>query len=234
VSASGAAPQPLFPIPARLAVLLSGRGSNFEALAEACERGELPARIVLVASDVADAAGLGKARARGIPTTVVGAEGGDRGISSKASGTGPGGSRSRREAELFEALESAHVDLVCLAGYMRVLSPAFVARYPLRILNIHPSLLPSFPGLQAQDQAVRYGVRVTGATVHFVDAGTDTGPIVAQAAVPALPGDDAESLAARILLVEHALYAEAVRRVLEGGWRISGRSVTFPGRRNSV
>jgi phosphoribosylglycinamide formyltransferase 1 len=111
---------------------------------------------------------------------------------------------------------------------MRVLSAEFVFRWPLRILNIHPSLLPSFPGLHAQEQAVRYGVRVSGATVHFVDAGTDTGPIVAQAAVPVLPGDDAETLAARILPAEHALYAEAVRRVLEGGWRISGRSVTFP------
>jgi phosphoribosylglycinamide formyltransferase-1 len=194
----------------------------------------LPARIVLVASDVAEAAGLGKALERGIPTTVIGAGGGERGISSKVIGAGPGGSRSRREAELVEALKSARIDLICLAGYMRVLSPAFVARYPLRILNIHPSLLPSFPGLHAQDQAVRYGVRVSGATVHFVDAGTDTGPIVAQAAVPVLPGDDSEALAARILPVEHALYAEAVRRVLEGGWRIAGRSVTFPGGRNSV
>ena len=228
------APQPLCPLPARLAVLLSGRGSNFEALAEACERGVLPTRIVLVVSDVADAAGLGKARDRGIPTTVIGEQRGDRGIPSKVSGAGPGGSRSRREAELVEALDSADVDLICLAGYMRVLSPAFVARYPLRILNIHPSLLPSFPGLHAQDQAVRYGVRVSGATVHFVDAGTDTGPIVAQAAVPVLPGDDAETLATRILPAEHALYVEAVLRVLEGGWRISGRSVTFPEGRNPV
>ena len=220
MSASGAAPQPLCPLPARLAVLLSGRGSNFEALAEACESGELPARIVLVASDVADAVGLGKARARG--------------ISSKVIGTGPGVSRAQREAQLREALEEAGADLICLAGFMRVLSAEFVSRWPWRILNIHPSLLPSFPGLHAQDQAVRYGVRVSGATVHFVDAGTDTGPIVAQAAVPVLPGDDAEALAARILPVEHALYAEAVRRVLEGGWRISGRSLTFPGRRNSV
>lgn len=234
MSASGAAPQPLCPLPARLAVLLSGRGSNFEALADACESGELPARIVLVVSDVEDAVGLGKARARRIPATVVGAGEGGRGISSNVSRTGPGGARSRREAELFEALESAHVDLICLAGYMRVLSPAFVARYPLHILNIHPSLLPSFPGLHAQDQAVRYGVRVSGATVHFVDAGTDTGPIVAQASVPVLPEDDAEALAARILPVEHALYAGAVRRVLEGGWRISGRSVAFPGNLNSV
>jgi phosphoribosylglycinamide formyltransferase-1 len=122
---------------------------------------------------------------------------------------------------LGEALEEAGADLICLAGFMRVLSAEFVSRWPLRILNIHPSLLPSFPGLHAQDKAVRYGVRVSGATVHFVDAGTDSGPIVAQAAVPILP-------------VEHALYVDAVRRVLEGGWRIAGRSVTFPGRVNSV
>jgi phosphoribosylglycinamide formyltransferase-1 len=219
VSASGSVPKPLCPLPARLAVLLSGRGSNFEALADACERGELPARIVLVVSDVADAVGLGKARARGISLKLI--------------GTGPGVLRAQREARLGAALEEAGADLICLAGFMRVLSAEFVSRWPLRILNIHPSLLPSFPGLHAQDQAVRYGVRVSGATVHFVDAGTDTGPIVAQAAVPVLPGDDAEALAARILPLEHGLYVAAVRRVLGGGWKISGRSVTFPEVRDS-
>jgi phosphoribosylglycinamide formyltransferase-1 len=111
---------------------------------------------------------------------------------------------------------------------MRVLSPAFVARYPFRILNIHPSLLPSFPGLGAQEQAVRYGVRVSGVTVHFVDSGTDSGPIVSQQAVPVLPGDDADDLAARILLTEHALYPASVRLVLAGGWKVSGRAVAFP------
>jgi phosphoribosylglycinamide formyltransferase-1 len=195
-------------------VLLSGRGSNFEALADACERGELPARIVLVASDVADADGLGKARARGIPSKVI--------------GKGPGASRAQREAHLRGALEEARADLICLAGFMRILSADFLSQWPLRVLNVHPSLLPSFPGLHAQDQAVRYGVRMSGATVHFVDVGTDTGPIVGQAAVPVLEGDDALSLAARTLPVEHALYVSSVRRVLEGGWRISGRSVTFP------
>lgn len=209
-------PRPLCPLPARLAVLLSGWGSNFEALAEACERGELPARIVLVVSDVAEAEGLGKARARG--------------ISSKVIGEGPGVSRAQREAQLGEALEDAGADLICLAGFMRILSADFLSRWPLRILNVHPSLLPSFPGLHAQDQAIRYGVRVSGATVHFVDAGTDTGPIIGQAAVPVLEGDDALSLAARTLPVEHALYVSSVRRVLEGGWWISGRSVTFPAR----
>ena len=207
-------PRPLVPLPARLAVLLSGRGSNFEALADACERGEIPARIVLVVSDVPTAPGLAKARARE--------------ISSKVIGTGPAPTRAEREAELGDSLLEARADLICLAGFMRILSAGFVARWPLRILNVHPSLLPSFPGLEAQTQALEYGVRVTGATVHFVDAGTDTGPIVAQAAVPVHAGDDAKALAARILPVEHALYVAAVRRVLEGGWRISGRTVTFP------
>lgn len=231
-----ARPTPLVPLPARLAVLLSGRGSNFEALAEACEKGELPARIVLVASDVPSAPGLLRAGERGISSKVIGAGGtGDRGVSSNVGGARVGASRSRREEELLEALEAARVDLICLAGYMRVLSPAFVARYPLRILNVHPALLPSFPGLHAQEQAVRYGVRVSGATVHFVDSGTDTGPIVGQSAVPVLEGDDAAALAARTLPVEHALYVSCVRRVLEGGWHVDGRVVRFgerPGAEN--
>ena len=208
----GPASRPLVPLPARLAVLLSGRGSNFEALAEACDRGEIPGRIVLVASDVETAAGLEKARARGISSKVIGA--------------GPRAGRIEREAELADFLDEAHVDLICLAGFMRVLSPAFVSRWPLRILNVHPSLLPAFPGLHAQEQAVRHGVRVSGATVHFVDAGTDSGPIVGQATVPVVEGDDADSLSARILTVEHALYVASVRRILAGGWRVSGRSVT--------
>ncbi len=205
--------RPLVPLPARLAVLISGRGSNFEALADACDRRELPARIVLVASDVESALGLVKARERGIPSKVIGTEGAS--------------TRSRREAELGAALDEVRPDLICLAGFMRILSPSFVARWPLRILNVHPSLLPSFAGLEAQAQALDYGVRVTGATVHFVDAGTDSGPIVAQAAVPVHPGDTAEALAARILPVEHTLYVAALRRVLEGGWRVSGRTVIF-------
>lgn len=211
----GAQPRPLVPLPARVAVLLSGRGSNFEALADGCARGEIPARIVLVASDVESAPGLMKARQRGISSKVIGA-----GAASK---------RSQREAELGAALDEVQPDLICLAGFMRILSADFVARWPLRILNVHPSLLPSFPGLEAQAQALAYGVRVTGATVHFVDAGTDSGPIVAQTAVPVHPEDDAKALADRILPVEHALYVAALRRVLEGGWAISGRRVTFPG-----
>lgn len=209
-----ARPRPLVTLPARLAVLLSGRGSNFEALADACSQGELPARIVLVASDAPTAHGLDKARARGISSMVIGA--------------GVMATRAEREAELVEALEAARVDLICLAGYMRVLSPAFVARYPFRILNVHPSLLPAFPGLGAQEQAVRYGVRVSGATVHFVDSGTDTGPIVGQTAVPVLEGDDADALAARTLPVEHALYVSCLRRLLAGGWRVEDRVVRFP------
>lgn len=208
--------RPLFPPPARLAVLISGRGSNFEALAEACANGGIPAKIVLVVSDNPGAEGLRKAEKRGIPARVV--------------DWAAWPNRGAREAALLAALEAEAVDLICLAGFMRILSAAFVARWPLRILNVHPSLLPSFPGLEAQAQALDYGVRLTGATVHFVDAGTDSGPIVAQAAVPVHPGDDAQALAARILPVEHTLYVAALRRVLEGGWRISGRTVTFPER----
>ena len=212
---SVAFPRPLFPPPARLAVLISGRGSNFEALAETCANGEIPAKIVLVVSDNPAVEGLRKAEKRGIPARVV--------------DWAAFPNRQAREAALLAALEEEAVDLICLAGFMRILSAAFVARWPLRILNVHPSLLPSFPGLEAQAQALDYGVRLTGATVHFVDSGTDTGPIVAQAAVPVHPGDDAQELAARILPVEHALYVAALRRVLEGGWRISGRTVRFPG-----
>ena len=206
-------PRPLCPLPARLAVLLSGRGSNFEALADACARGEIPGRIVLVVSDVPTAAGLEKARARGISSKVIGAV---------------PRTRIEREAELLEALAAAGADLICLAGFMRILSAGFLSQWKFRVLNVHPSLLPSFPGLHAQDQAVRYGARVSGATVHFVDAGTDTGPIVGQMPVPVLESDDALSLAARLLPIEHALYVASVRRVLEGGWWVSGRSVTFP------
>ena len=204
------APRPFVPLPARLAVLLSGRGSNFEALADGCEREDIPGKIVLVASDNAGAEGLGRAERRGISSKVI-----------------MGGTREEREASLLEALDSSRTDLICLAGFMRLLSPAFVGRYPLRILNIHPSLLPAFPGLEAQAQALACGVRVTGATVHFVDAGTDSGPIVDQRAVPLLAGDDAGSLAARILPIEHELYVSSVSRVLRGGWRLEGRRVSF-------
>lgn len=208
------APAPYVPLPARLAVLLSGRGSNFEALAAACAAKNLPASIVLVASDKRDAPGLERARARGLNAV---------GLSAKELG-----GKAALEGRLLELMAENRVDLICLAGYMKILSPDFVARFPYRILNIHPALLPSFPGLHAQEQAVRYGVRVSGVTVHFVDSGTDTGPIIDQRAVSLLKGDDGDSLAARILPFEHQLYVSALRLVLLGGWKVEGRSVRFP------
>jgi phosphoribosylglycinamide formyltransferase-1 len=207
------APAPYVPLPARLAVLLSGRGSNFEALAAACAAKNLPASIVLVASDKPDAPGLERARTRGLSAV---------GLSAKELG-----GKAALEGRLLELMAENRVDLICLAGYMKILSPDFVSRFPYRILNIHPALLPSFPGLHAQEQAVRYGVRVSGVTVHFVDSGTDTGPIIDQRAVPLLKGDDGDSLAARILPFEHQLYVSALRLVLLGGWKVEGRSVRF-------
>jgi phosphoribosylglycinamide formyltransferase-1 len=209
--------RPLVPPPARLAVVLSGRGSNFDALYEACQRGILPATVVLVASDVENAPGLVRAELRGLPVAAL--------------VPGEMGGKAAFEEELHRRLVEARVDLVCLAGFMRILSPGFVARWPLRILNVHPSLLPSFPGLNAQEQAVRYGARVSGATVHFVDAGTDTGPIVGQTALPLRENEAADSYAARLLSVEHALYVSSLGRVLEGGWRLEGRAIRFPDRR---
>lgn len=213
--ASFAAPVPWFPLPARLAVLLSGRGSNFEALADACDAGAVPGRIVLVLSDRADAAGLSKAARRGLATALV-----ER---------APGEKRPAHEERIAGAVEAGGADVVCLAGFMRVLSPDFVARFERRIVNVHPSLLPAFPGLEAQRQAWEHGVRVAGATVHLVDAGTDTGPIAGQEAVPVLPADDAGGLAARILEAEHRLYPATLARLLAGGWTIEGRRLEFPG-----
>lgn len=212
--ASFTAPVPWFPLPARLAVLLSGRGSNLEALADACAAGSVPARIVLVLSDRAEAVGLAKARARGLAAAAV-----ER---------APGEKRAGHEERIAAAIEAAAPDVLCLAGFMRLLSPSFVARFERRIVNIHPSLLPSFPGLEAQKQALEHGVRVSGATVHLVDAGTDTGPIASQQAVPVLEGDDEERLAARILETEHRLYAATLSRLLAGGWRVEGRRLRFP------
>jgi phosphoribosylglycinamide formyltransferase-1 len=208
------APVPFTALPARLAVFLSGRGSNFEALARACFAGVLPAEVVLVASDNPEAAGLARARDLGLLAV---------GLSAKELG-----GKAALEARLAALVEERRADLVCLAGFMKILTPEFIARFPYRVLNIHPALLPSFPGLHAQEQAVKHGVRVSGVTVHLVDAGTDTGPIVAQRAVPVLPGDDADALAARILPFEHELYVDAVRLVLQGGWRIEGRRIVFP------
>jgi len=186
----------------RLAILLSGRGSNFEAIADAVAAGRIPnAEIAAVVSDVAQAPGLARARERGLPAHAV-----DR----KAF---PG--RAAREAGILAILDRARPDLVCLAGYMRLLSPEFVGRFRGRILNIHPALLPKFPGLDAQRRALEAGEKESGCTVHFVDEGTDTGPIVLQKKVPVLPGDTEETLSARILEREHEAYPEAIARVLD-------------------
>jgi len=192
----------------RLGVLISGRGSNLQSILDAIGDGRLAADVVVVISNRADAQGLERARRAGIETLVMDHR---------------GRAREEYDAALAEALHARRVDLVCLAGFMRVLSPAFVAAFPQRILNIHPSLLPSFPGVDAQGQAFRHGVQVTGATVHFVDESLDGGPIVRQEAVRVEPDDTAASLAARILEVEHRLYPAAIADVLGGGWRLEGR-----------
>lgn len=198
---------------ARLGVLLSGRGSNFLALEEAAARGELPAEIALVVSNVPGAAGLARARELGIPAVALPHQ--------DASG------RAAHEAGVIAALRQAGVEWVCLAGYMRRLSPAFVAAFPGRIVNIHPSLLPAFPGLDAQRQALEHGVKVSGCTVHLVDDGLDSGPIVVQRTLPVLDGDTPETLAARILEQEHQAYPEALRRLLTEPWRLAGRRLVF-------
>ncbi len=193
----------------KLGILLSGRGSNFLALARAIEAGAIPdAEIAVVLSNREAAPGLAHARGLGIPAVAVPPQG--RG-------------RTEQDAELLAHLRHHGVTLVCLAGYMRLLSPGFIQAFPQRILNIHPSLLPAFPGLDAQAQALAYGVKVTGCTVHFVDEQLDHGVIVAQATVPVLPGDDEPTLSARILEQEHLLYPRAIAQVLTGGYRIEGR-----------
>lgn len=199
--------------PAPIAVLLSGRGSNFVALADAIARGEVPARIALVISNVASAPGLERARERGLPTLAL--------------PHAEAGSRAAHEASVAAALADAGAAWICLAGYMRLLSSGFVARYRERILNVHPSLLPAFPGLHPQRQALAAGVRVSGCTVHLVDEGLDSGPIVVQRAVAVLDADDEESLAARILVEEHRAYPEALRRLLAEPWRVAGRRLRF-------
>jgi phosphoribosylglycinamide formyltransferase-1 len=195
----------------RIGVLISGRGSNFEALADSVAAGRIPgAEISVVLSNREDAPGIEKARARGIPA---------RAIPSK------GLEREAYDRLTVAALREYHVELVCLAGYMRLLSPHFVAAFPQRILNIHPSLLPAFPGLESQRQALEHGVKFTGCTVHLVDENLDAGPILLQAVVPVENGDTPETLSARILREEHRIYTEAVRIVLEGRYRIEGRRV---------
>jgi phosphoribosylglycinamide formyltransferase 1 len=195
----------------RLGVLISGRGSNLQAILRAIDDGRLEAAVAIVLSNRAAAPGLAIARGAGIETAV---------IEPRAYA-----SRADYDRALVAALRARSVDLVCLAGYMRLLSPGFVEAFPNAVLNIHPSLLPAFPGLEAQRHAWEHGVRVSGATVHFVTAGLDEGPIVMQAAVPVLEDDTPETLAARILVEEHRIYPEAIARVLAGGWRIEGRRV---------
>src|SRR5271166_1327431 len=192
-----------------LGILLSGRGSNFVAIADSIEAGRIPdARIAAVISNRTDAAGIAAARERGLNTLV---------ISSK------GKAREQHDREVVTALKEHNVDLVCLAGYMRLLSPWFVQQFPRRILNIHPSLLPAFPGLEAQEQAFAYGVKISGCTVHFVDEELDHGAIIVQKAVSVLEGDDEHTLAARILEQEHLAYTEAISIVLAGRFTVIGR-----------
>jgi len=199
----------------RVGVLASGRGSNLKALADAVGRGDLEVDLAVVISDVGGAGALGVARDAGIEALYIDPE--------------KKGARMSEAAEerIITELASRDVGLVALAGFMRILSPRFVAAFKMRILNIHPSLLPSFPGLRVQKKALEYGVKFSGCTVHFVDEGVDTGPIIIQAAVPVLDGDTEESLSARILGEEHRIYAEAIRRFAQGRLRIDGRRVTL-------
>ena len=196
--------------PAHIGVLISGRGSNLQALIDGGKRGELGGEVVVVVSNVETAPGLERARKAGIPTVVLDHR---------------GRKREEYDALVVSALRDRGVELVCLAGFMRLLSPVFVRAFPGRVLNIHPALLPAFPGLEAQRQAFEHGVKVSGATVHLVDEGLDSGPIIAQEAVPVRSDDTAESLSLRILGAEHRLYPRAVRLLLEGRCRVEGRRV---------
>lgn len=203
-----------------LAVLISGRGSNLLAMIDAIRDGRLRATIRVVVSNVEHAVGLEHARAAGIEAVVV-----------------PHRAYARREAydrAVIEALRVRGVDLVCLAGFMRLLGPAFCEAFPLGVLNVHPSLLPAFPGVNAQSQALEHGAKVTGATVHFVTAALDAGPIVAQRAVPVLENDSVDTLSARILAVEHQIYPETIDRVIHEAWSIVGRRVRFENARETV
>ena len=199
----------------RIGVLLSGRGSNFEALADSVLAGRIPdAEIAMVISNQPDALGLKKAEARGIPARMIPSK---------------GLQREAYDRQVAAVLQESKVDVICLAGYMRLLSPYFVAAFPQKILNIHPSLLPSFPGLESQKQALEHGVKFAGCTVHFVDENLDAGPIVLQAVVPVLDSDDEHSLSERILKEEHRIYSQAVKIVLEGKYRMEGRRVLLCG-----
>ena len=194
----------------RLGILLSGRGSNFLAIADAIAAGKLDAEIAVVISNRAEAPGIEAARARGLNAAVLPSRGLDREV---------------YDRQLVAELEKNRADLVCLAGYMRLLSGHFIRSFPMRILNIHPSLLPAFPGLDAQHQALEHGVKFSGCTVHFVDEGLDSGPIIKQAVVPVQDDDTADTLSARILQEEHRIYSEAIALVCSGRYRIEGRRV---------
>jgi phosphoribosylglycinamide formyltransferase-1 len=194
----------------RLGILLSGRGSNFEAIADNIAAGRLDADIAVVISNRPEARGLEVARRRGLHAVCIPSKGLDREVYDRM---------------LAEELRRCRVDLICLAGFMRLLSAWFVREFPFQILNIHPSLLPAFPGLDAQAQALEHGVKISGCTVHFVDEYLDHGPIIIQAAVPVLEDDTVETLSARILKEEHRIYTEAIKIVLSGRWRIEGRRV---------
>ena len=194
----------------KLGILLSGRGSNFEAIARNVQAGRIPAEIAVVISNKADAPGLARAKEMGLATRFIPSKGKER---------------EAFDREVVAVLREFQVDLVCLAGFMRILSPYFIREFPRRILNIHPALLPSLPGEEAQRQALEYGVKFTGCTVHLVDEGVDTGPIVCQAVVPVLDDDTVETLAARILKEEHRIYSEAICLLLEDKLRFEGRRV---------
>jgi len=202
-----------------LGILLSGRGSNFLAIADSIDAGRIPdARIAVVISNKADAPGVATARQRGLNALVLPSK---------------GKPREEHDREVVAALKQQHVDLVCLAGYMRLLSPWFVQQFPHRILNIHPSLLPAFPGLEAQEQAFAYGVKVSGCTVHFVDEELDHGAIIVQKTVPVLDGDDEHTLGTRILEQEHLAYTEAINIVLRGEFEVVGRRLRLSERQKS-
>jgi phosphoribosylglycinamide formyltransferase-1 len=196
----------------RLGILISGRGSNFEAIANSIARKKLDAEIAIVISNRANAPGLDIARERGIPLRVIASAGLERDAYDKL---------------LIEELQTHQVDLVCLAGFMRLLSASVIRAFPNRVLNIHPSLLPAFSGLDAQRQALGYGVRIAGCTVHFVDEFLDSGPIIIQSAVPVLEGDSVESLSARILVQEHLIYPKAIGYIADGRITVKGRRVSI-------
>jgi len=194
-----------------IAVLVSGGGSNLQAIVDASERGDIPCRVGIVISNKADAYGLVRAKKHGIPTEVVDHKG--------------FATREEFDAKLVEVIRESGAELVCLAGFMRILTPVFVRAFPNRILNIHPALLPSFPGTHGPGQALAYGVRFSGCTVHFLDEGVDTGPIIVQAIVPVYDDDTEDTLAARILVQEHQIYPMAIRLFFSGKLAVEGRKV---------